>query len=137
MRNTVEPLVWNKQYAIGVDRIDREHQSLFANYNVFIQATQNTGDPKAIKFGIDLLSNYAANHFANEEAVMTAANFPDLRTHHLDHERFLEELAKMKRAYETGEPVYEALCDFYRTWLIKHITVKDKKLSAYVYGLGG
>jgi hemerythrin-like metal-binding protein len=137
MSNTVEPLVWDKRYAVGVDRIDREHESLFNNYNVFIQSTQNTGDQTAVRFGIDLLSNYAANHFANEESVMRAANFPELHPHHLEHERFLAELDRLKRAYVAGEPVYENLCRFYRTWLTNHITLNDKKLSAYVYGLGG
>jgi hemerythrin-like metal-binding protein len=137
MSNAVEPLVWDKRYAVGVDRIDYEHETLFNNYNVFVQSTQNTGDETAVKFGIDLLSNYAANHFANEESVMCAANFPDFRAHHLEHEYFLAELARMKRAFAAGEPVYEALCTFYRTWLINHIRLKDKKLSRFVYGLGG
>ena len=137
MSNTVEPLVWDKRYAIGVERIDREHESLFENYNLFVQSTHNAGDATAVKFGIDLLSNYAANHFANEESVMRAANFPELRPHIQEHERFLAELSKMKQAFSAGEPVYETICRFYRTWLINHITINDKKLSAFVYGLGG
>ncbi len=137
MSNTVEPLVWDKRYAIGVDRIDREHESLFANYNVFVQSTQNAGDATAVKFGIDLLTNYAANHFANEESVMRAANFPELRTHIVEHERFLDELSRMKNAFSAGEPVYDAVCTFYRTWLTNHITINDRKLGAFVYGLGG
>ncbi len=137
MDRNAEPLVWDTRYAVGVDRIDREHESLFKNYNVFVQSTQNTGDQTAVTFGLDLLTNYAATHFSNEEAVMRAANYPDINAHAAEHGKFLAELSRLRGALAGGEAVYEQLCRFYRIWLTNHIMISDKKLSNFVYGLGG
>ncbi len=68
---------------------------------------------------------------------MDAANYPDIVAHQAEHKKFLAELGRLRAALAAGESVYEQLCDFYRTWLTNHIMVSDKKLSKFVYGLGG
>ena len=66
-------------YLIGIDEIDNEHRRLFQMINEAIDLSKESSDISVIsKNLVSGLKNYAATHFAHEEAYMEHIHDPEL-----------------------------------------------------------
>lgn len=69
-------LIWDEQYNIGVDIIDREHKKLFNILNkLFDFGHQEEKSHFACQEAIKYFKDHAMKHFADEEAYMASLYF--------------------------------------------------------------
>ncbi|MCW8914798.1 MAG: bacteriohemerythrin [Magnetovibrio sp.] len=128
-----EVLIWTKRMRIGVDAIDKDHQTLFLLLNRLTHRTANDADVDDV---LEELIDYTLNHFKREEAVMAVCGYPELTSHHELHIKLsneVDELAKSWRAERAPETLF-ALRDFVKDWLYNHIIKVDTEIVPYTEG---
>ncbi len=83
--------VWQEEYNIGVDIIDKEHERLFKIINkLFAFKEEDKNSQWACQEGIKFFKGHAMKHFADEEAYMESINYEGLEQHKHIHKGFRE-----------------------------------------------
>lgn len=126
--------VWEEGYKIGNEEMDAEHLILFALLN---QIDININADMAADAMADVLTalgSYIDYHFAHEEALMRAWNYPELENHSAKHHDFMNELARLRTAAEAGEGLTAALKlrGFVLQWLLNHIMEADADYARFI-----
>lgn len=125
----LQVFVWSELFETGVALIDSQHKVLVALTNRLAAAVAK-GETQQ---GLDVLAHlkdYAARHFAEEEAWSVQAGQPPraLVAHHATHERFLEQVLRFADGWQ-GDPAQAmALHRFLSAWLIAHILGDDRQM---------
>ena len=127
IRNDGQPLRWGDNWLTGHPAIDAEHQTLVQCINDLNQAL-NEGNAREILAQIlSRLVDYTQRHFANEEAIWTAASVPGLESHLNAHRHLLAKVGEFHAEFAAGRAdVSLELMGFLREWLIDHIFKTDK-----------
>ncbi len=128
---------WSERYSVNIAELDRQHQGFFAIINELNDALAAGKGAAVTNSVLRRLVEYARNHFAAEEALMTQYKFPATLTHCAEHDRFTRLVAKFledHRAGKSGVPV--SLLLFLQTWLKEHILVSDKAYSSFLNARG-
>jgi hemerythrin len=129
-------LEWSKEFEVGVDSIDRQHQELLANINKLAPLIRQ-GDTSKTEELLKFLKNYAAKHFHHEEALMTECVYPFFIEHINEHKRFINYFLTLQNEILSGE--YDSLFLIFKAqifladWFAHHTTVMDKHLSKYLF----
>ena len=132
-----DPLVmtfqWTADCAVGVRRIDEEHQRLFALAETMHRAMLE-GEGKAILQ--DLLTGlvaYTSYHFAHEEELMERIGYPGYREHRAQHEDLRAKAREMQDRVASGElTITIEVMQFLMEWVRKHIASSDFRIAAYM-----
>ncbi len=78
---------------IHIEEIDNEHRRLFQMINEAIDLAEHTEDVTTIADSLlPRLKEYAATHFAHEEAYMESINDPELPLQRKEHTAFTEKM---------------------------------------------
>lgn len=78
--------VWQEEYNIGVEAIDRDHQQLFKIINkLFTLRQEGKNSQWACQESIKFFRTHALNHFATEEAYMKSIGYEGLEEHQRLH----------------------------------------------------
>lgn len=81
--------VWQEEFNIGVESIDKEHQRLFKIINkLFAFKEEGKNRQWACQEGIKFFKGHALKHFADEEAYMASINYEGLDQHKHIHKGF-------------------------------------------------
>jgi hemerythrin len=128
---------WDEDYSVGHPRMDDHHRNLFdmiANLKVAMASNDVLLEYDAELEVAERLVNYAAIHFAEEEAIMAAVSYPNLERHKELHRHFMSKAAELKYGIEAGgeTPQLEKLCSFLENWLASHILGEDQKYAPYI-----
>jgi len=83
--------------AIDHGVIDQDHQALIAIVNDYLETKPTIRGKAALQWTLLRLKNYTLTHFAREEQLQTAINYPKLREHKLLHQHLAELLDKTTR----------------------------------------
>lgn len=121
---------WRDEYLTGHATIDRQHQNLFHLVNQI--HTEVTESQPALERVHHLLLEFASQaeaHFALEEDLMQAYQYPNYETHVGVHQRLI---AKVQRLLEQLAPrntyppqdITQVLTD----WMIHHIRGEDRNM---------
>lgn len=117
---------WSPQLLIGHETIDSEHQELFRIINEFHDLWLKKPDPQEIANVLDLLVNYAQEHFHHEEAIMQHYGYPQLCDHQFIHEIMVDALFDLRKSLQNQETTLESeIMNFARSWLVDHIANHD------------
>lgn len=129
-----EQLVWQDEYNIGVEAIDKEHQRLFKIINkLYAFGEEEQVNPRACQEGIKFFKGHALKHFAEEEAYMASIGYEGLKRHQQIHKGFrdntlpaLEE--ELERSGYTPDSVdhFLGVCT---GWLIGHTLMEDQAIT--------
>jgi hemerythrin len=120
---------WSQQYALGLDEIDEQHRVLIVLINDIWKAIVKREDKTKLFELVGELEKYTIAHFAAEEAFMRVTDYPGFPQHKIEHQKFVDRVAKERQlAVEQGVLSLD-LMYFLRDWLIDHILMSDK---AYV-----
>lgn len=115
---------------IGVPEIDEEHRQLFQMLN---EAFSLLGDPSnttiIIKNLIPALKNYAATHFAHEEAYMEQIKDPELSLQKKEHAAFVAKINNIELSSDASEQTLRDLLEFLTRWLYHHILGSDMMIG--------
>jgi len=131
-----EPLVWTKQYATGVEMIDGDHQTLFMMVNALHAALENGDAAPQLPELFRRLSDYVDGHFAREERLMRASDYPFCDEHEAKHRELTATLGRMLAEFEADPANFPTadLMDFLMHWLSAHVLKSDMDYVPYVKG---
>ena len=131
----MEPkFVWQEEYAIGVDIIDREHQRLFKIINKLFDFRAEEKDSQwTCQEGIKYFKGHAMKHFADEEAYMLSIQYEGLEQHRRMHRSFRENtLPALEQELERSGYAPDAVEHFLGVcagWLIGHTLTEDQAIT--------
>jgi len=114
---------------IHVEEIDNEHRRLFQMINEAIELVSNTDDVRAIASSlIKNLKDYAATHFAHEEAYMESLNDPELADQKREHAAFTQKVNAFEPDTSSPQALkasVQELLEYLVHWLYHHILSSD------------
>lgn len=120
---------WRKEFQVGVPAIDREHEELIALVNRAHDRMDAPGSDLTISDFLGEIYARIAAHFESEERVMRERHYDQYTEHAAEHERLLDEMRDMMRAYEHRH-LYEEQ-DFarhLRDWFVNHFKTHDARM---------
>lgn len=114
---------------IGISEIDKEHEELFRLINE-AQKILNEGNVnvQVVKNLVSHLEDYAANHFAHEEAYMEEIRDPELERQKKEHAQFKSKIMSVDFDNMSDEDSAKELShfvEFLARWLYHHILGSD------------
>ena len=121
----MEPLVWQEEWSVGNESLDRDHKRLVEIINSISETSESSED--AIRL-LDDLRDYTEMHFGKEERMMEAAQIPGFVEHAKHHRLFIAWLDSMQtviRSPKTHAIIFDAVNNFLRNWLEAHILTSD------------
>lgn len=114
---------------IGIEEIDNEHRRLFHMINEAIDLSKENMDVSAItKNLLPGLKDYAATHFAHEEAYMERIHDPELPIQKKEHEDFTKTVNSFSldtSSPEATKKSFNELLTYLVRWLYRHILSSD------------
>ncbi|WP_430817351.1 bacteriohemerythrin [Carboxylicivirga sp. RSCT41] len=121
-------LSWKAKYQIDVARIDLEHKLFLRLINSFKMAINKGRSDETLRRIIDEIEKYASFHFASEENLMVAINYPEYEEHSWRHKDLLETLKQKKQSISGFDSFHQFLVE----WFIEHTTVEDIRIKHFV-----
>lgn len=126
-------VVWSEKLSVGVKAIDDQHTVLFNTINE-LHAAMLKGQARTI-IG-ELLCRlllYTRNHFAAEEEMMAAANYPGLSQHKILHRDLTKQVEGYIARFEKGDiTLSHDLAAFLSDWLKSHIQNVDQSYGPHL-----
>ena len=92
---------WKREFEIGHEAIDAQHQELFAHVDGLLAAI-SAGRREQVGPALQFLHRYVLDHFAAEQALMAAAGYPRADAHAAEHARFATDLLALEAHRELG-----------------------------------
>jgi len=127
----MKKLVWNKDYSVGVEKFDSQHQHLFDITNKMIDC-QDSLNTQIIANTLSEMIKYAREHFAEEEILMNQYNYPDTKTHTQQHDYFINTTAELAMGYmDNQNTTGMEIVEFLVLWLKNHILKTDMKYKEF------
>lgn len=117
---------WHDGLALGDERVDVQHRELIRR----IAAIPDDQSPCAPAL-LEELFDYAAGHFAAEEAYMAELGFPELPAHRAVHRTLLRTLKSYRAEYEAGRHDLYSLKYFAFRWVRDHIMDDDRRIGEF------
>lgn len=125
----MQVFVWSELFETGVELIDSQHKVLVSLTNQLAEAAVAGDGPQVLEV-LEQLKNYAAYHFAAEEAWSVEAGQPPqaLIAHRATHEGFLDQVLRFADGLSADLQQALALHKFLSAWLISHILGDDRNM---------
>ena len=118
---------------IHIDQIDEEHRRLFQIINETMSLLEHTEDVSALsKNLLKTLADYAAVHFAHEEAYMESIQDPELPLQKKEHADFARKITDFQADTSSAQAARESLEELLRylvRWLYHHILSSDMMIG--------
>ena len=126
--------VWQDEFNIGVDVIDKEHKRLFKIINKLLAFGEEEKKSQwACQEGIKYFREHAVKHFAEEEKYMASINYEGLETHKHIHDGFRKKtLPALEEELERTDYAPDAVDHFLGVcagWLIGHTLTEDRAIA--------
>lgn len=125
--NTAE---WKADYAIGIERIDSQHQKLVRLLRTLQNAVE-AGEPESVLGNaIRELVDYTNTHFADEEKLMELIGYKNIDNHRSLHKDMVAQIRQILIDMKKGETLDPTrLIAYLEDWLVDHIRKEDKKIG--------
>jgi len=115
---------------VHVQRLDNEHQQLFAVINQLYDGMKAGKGKDVLGSVLTQLLRYTEQHFRDEEALMRHAGYTDLGDHIARHQQFVAKVNSFRKEYEAGTAAISIeVLDFLKSWLDRHIMGTDQQYS--------
>ena len=119
-------ITWTPDLRIGHDQIDEQHIQLFGLFDEFIAGSVRGEARETLMVLHECLKEYAEVHFAEEEALMQQAGYPQLAQHKRAHDMFRNRLAAIREQIAAQGPTLMNLVETNKTlvsWLVNHVKI--------------
>lgn len=127
LKSHSHPIIWKKDYSVGVKEMDGHHQTFFSILNELFVSIYAEKDKQWIRGIFSQLENYAKFHFSAEETYFDAFKYEHADHHKEMHEYFRNKLSEIERRYETETAdVTGDMVKFLEEWFVNHINRADK-----------
>lgn len=121
------PIIWNDSYSVGVPLLDQHHRHLARLINQLAECSSERGLSESVGDVLDALVRYAEYHFHHEEALMAAADYPELEQHRSEHLAFCETISETCYTAMHGIIGIDELLDYLTIWWQEHILLEDMR----------
>ena len=127
---------WCESMSVGVALLDSDHRALIHLINRLHEYLEREEGEAVLHEIFDKLVAYIDYHFAREEKVMEACEYPLLDGHREDHLRFTQEIQYVRDRYvkSADAEIGQELLDFLKNWLTHHILVQDMDYKTFAEG---
>jgi len=117
---------WNDSHSVGVQILDDQHKNLFKIVNELHAAMMRQEGKSAAGPLLEELLKFSQEHFATEEKMMEAAQYPGLAQHQAHHRELTRKAQEFAARYQRGESGLTIhLLKFLNEWLNTHIHEED------------
>lgn len=116
----------------GIEQIDDEHRTLFALINEAAALPAEARTTDTVARILSRLSDYAATHFAHEEAYMSEHNDPELSLQQKEHAAFtahIQSLVDQPLTEESASAMLDEILPYLIRWLYRHILSSDMMIG--------
>ena len=124
---------FTKDCMLNIEQLDNEHRRLFQMVNEAVSLIDTVDDVSTISTGlINNLKDYAATHFAHEEAYMESINDPELELQKKQHAAFTNKVNNFTLDTSSNAAAKACLKDFLGylvRWLYRHILSSDMMIG--------
>ena len=128
---------WTEEFSVNVKLFDTQHRRLVGLIARLEKAMSAGRAREEMAEILADLADYAAEHFATEEAVLRAYAFPWRDKHALEHQRFLETVNRLRLQCSSGEPAMSVhVMHHLKEWLSQHVLVSDKMYTEHLNACG-
>lgn len=133
----MKQIAWKDSYKIGVDFIDKEHQTLFARMNKLLKIIEEEEKSEwACREGVKYLKSHAAEHFEHEEAYMQSIQYSEYKVHKRLHDNFrYKTLPALEAEMEEAGYSEESIRHFLGVcigWVIGHTQTEDQAIAGRI-----
>ncbi len=121
---------WDRSLETGEPEIDDQHRELFRRIDQLLAATRDRRARTEVGRLLTFLGDYVVTHFQAEEKLMADAEYPELGPHRAEHQRFVEEYARLFEDYRADGPGPVFVIKFgnrVTAWLCEHICRTDRR----------
>jgi hemerythrin len=135
MKYSSELITWSNTFSCGIKLIDEQHKELVALVNEMFRHASGNAEQEHEYFSkvIHEAVRYIKVHFATEERLMRATNYPGFAEHKKEHDSFVLEVLDNIRDYETGRHyTLFSFTKFLKDWVLSHIGVMDRQYFLYI-----
>jgi len=124
--------------------MDEQHRALFITAARLYRLLLGHGKLMQVDKVFSDLVRQTTVHFQTEERLMQSYAYPDFIHHKSLHDMLVQQLQAMQSSQQTMQslsyiqPWIERLevADFLSGWLVNHILDEDKKMGAFLRGIG-
>jgi len=123
---------WTKDYSVGVEEIDEQHQKIIAIINrIFKLYDEKNFTSAGAEEIFQELEDYADYHFSIEEHYFGLYHYEKTEEHLAMHEQYRNKLKDLKEKYEAekNEKILFEINEFLQDWWIWHINNADKEYT--------
>jgi hemerythrin-like metal-binding protein len=122
----MEEIAWNETFSVGVLRLDEQHKRIIGVVNHLIRNADATVDSEVISEALTRLTDYAKNHFKDEEELLVKHGYPDSDAHLRAHREYRRAIVSFcQDTWEQKSAVPGEIIRFVRKWWLDHILGVD------------
>lgn len=121
------------EFRTGDPKVDKQHEGLFEMVNVLHDAIMEKRAKEVVVPTLEKLAKYTVDHFATEERLMQAVNYPEYAAHKRAHVALTTQAVEIIEGYKSGKITLPmTLSRFLADWLRQHIKGEDKRMIKWV-----
>ncbi|MDO8932848.1 MAG: bacteriohemerythrin [Rhodocyclaceae bacterium] len=127
---------WQDILSVGCDVIDSQHKQIFDIVNELCDGVRRNhgASVEMTRKSLAALCAYTRNHFAEEERLMQAAEYPDFERHKQAHDQLVARIVEFEARLRAGgvKDANEVLPFLVGEWLSHHIAFEDQQYAGYL-----
>ena len=124
---------WRDTYCTNVRHLDDWHRKLFETAQLLYETISSGQKNSAFETTLEFLIRYVDEHFAEEEEVMAANDYPEINSHRKRHESLKQMVRVFEQRYKKGERNLELpFINFLKVWIVDHILTIDRKYGPFL-----
>jgi len=128
---------WSDELSVGIASIDEQHKRLVMIVNDLHDAMLRREGRQALERTFAELTDYMDEHFAHEESLLDAHDYPDAEAHRTEHEQLAHKVDELRRQFEAGRATITVeVMEFLRDWFRSHIVVSDRRYVRFLLDTG-
>lgn len=122
---------WDERYSVHHERLDLQHQELFALANTVQRLDPKSADKTELSKLFKEFFDYMAKHFKEEEAYMQSLDYPLYEKHKKFHESIIEGMTKILKEKKSIVELQSSMKMIAKKWLSEHILENDLKIEKW------
>ncbi len=128
---------WRDSLLVGNDKIDTQHKKLVLAIDDLMEACTKGQGRARVGETLHFVVEYTKEHFRDEEQLQAKHGYPTAAAHKQLHTLFINNITKLEAEYKATGPSIALTAQINKVlidWLIKHITIEDKKVGEFLKG---
>ena len=128
-------VAWSEDLETGNEAIDSQHKELFRLTSNLVQAYEEKKSVEVLGDTLNFLAEYTVKHFADEEALQAAHDFPGYEDHKRAHENFKVKVVDLIHQYREDSKSVDLMAQVNSVivrWLLQHIKREDFKIADHI-----